>query len=396
MITRVRQTLMVIFIACLLCINYVALGEKLCQIHSGNPTEYVPLYQEASYEAPVICWLTNHQTVRLKANPGSNFVHVQVGAVGFYPEEYMPFEISGFIPVEMVYSHSDSEPYPIQYIHPQINTPHIEQGAPLYDLDGRIMGYIQNSQRVNLLAEYENGYCLVSCSSSYIENISNGVVFGFVLKEELSPFDHSPGCYPFDTRLTLDVHTYAIHDNVPESMFTALTKAGWYSLCPSVGGICALDGNQAFLMWKDSVDGHVKLTYLSCVYDEWFVVSSEEFSLVGKLPSKCQFKDKDSVTFYYEDQDGTVRIALTRSVFDNCKMEWTLSYLGINNSNINAIAFCDKSDFNSYLITIEWESQGVSHTVTYEITADITDSEENRSWLLDRIFNLVMATGGMN
>lgn len=393
MITRVRQTLMVIFVACILCINHGALGESLCQIHSGKPTEYVPLYREASYEAPVICWLTNHQTVRIMERVNSDFVHVQVGAVGFYPEEYMPFDVSGFISGEMIYSHSDDEPYPIQYINPQINSPNMEQGAPIYNLDGHIMGYIQNSQRVNLLADYENGYCLVSCSSSYIKNISYGVVFGFVLKEELSPFDHSPGRYPFDTRLTLDVHTYAIHDNVPESMFDALTKAGWNSLCPTVGGICALDGNQAFLMWKDVVDGQVTLTYLRCIHDTWFVVSSEEFSLAGQLASKCQFKDRDSVTFYYEDQGGTVRISLKRSVCDNCRMEWTMSHLGINNNNISAIAYCDQTNFNSYLITIEWESQGLSNTATYELTVDISGSEENRSWLLDAIFSLVMATG---
>ena len=33
------------------------------------------------------------------------------------------------------------------------------------------------------------------------------------------------------------------------------------------------------------------------------------------------------------------------------------------------------------------------NTATYELTVDISGSEENRSWLLDAIFNLVMATG---
>ena len=176
-------------------------------------------------------------------------------------------------------------------------------------------------------------------------------------------------------------------------MFDALTKAGWNSLCPTVGGICALDGNQAFLMWENVVDGQVKLTYLRCIHDTWFVVSSEGFSLAGQLASKCQFKDRDSVTLYYEDQDGTVRIALTRSVSDNCRMEWTMSHLGINNNDISAIAYCDKIDFNSYLITIELEFQGQSSTATYELTSDISGAEVNRSWLLDVIFNLVMATG---
>lgn len=52
----------------------------------------------------------------------------------------------------------------------------------------------------------------------------------------------------------------------------------------------------------------------------------------------------------------------------------------------------ERSKYNFH-ITIEWESQGLSNTATYELTADISGSEENRSWLLDRIFNLVMATG---
>lgn len=376
------------------CFANIAFANVMSQIHSGDPDLSVPLYEYASFESPVICMCTNWQYVRVDGDPINGFLHVRIGAVGYYPVEYMPFELSGYIPTSMV-SNPKNADLPIQYINPQVNTPQMDIGAPIWDSTGQIIGHIQNSQRVNLLAEYSNGYCLVRCSSSYIDNMSPGIiVYGFVSKDNLSPLDTSQGHYPYDQLLPLEAHTYSIRNNVPDNMTTALIKLGWSVDCPSIGGICALDGNQAFVMWESGISKQINLTYLEQIGGVWEVSESVELFIDGTMPTKCLFTDSNTVTLHYGTSENlmaaTARIVLIRHRSEDENSEWILSEIIINTSNLDVIAYCDRLDTDRYRVTLECGCLDTTHSMTFETEANVHNSSREAPSLLSEIYRIAL------
>lgn len=390
---RVSRCICVIIILVgLHCFANIAFADAMSQIHSGDPAVSVPLYEYASFESPVICRCTNWQYVQVDGVPINDFIHVRIGAVGYYPVEYMPFEISGYIPVSMINNPQNAD-LPIQYINPQVNTPQMEIGAPIWDSTGQIMGHIQNSQRVNLLAEYSNGYCFVRCSSSYIDNMSPGViVYGFVSKDILSPLDSSPAYCPYDQQLPLEVHTYTIRNSIPDNMTTVLNELGWSEDCPSIGGICALDGNQAFIMWESGISKQINLTYLEQIGSDWEVSESVEFLVYGTMATKCLFTDSNTVTLYYGTSENimaaTARIVLKRHRSEAGKNEWSLSEIIINTSSLDVIAYCDRLVTNRYRVTLECGCLDTTHSVTFETEGNVHNSAPQAPSLLSEIYSI--------
>ena len=392
MIRASRWIYIVITLVCLHCLANTAIAEAMSQIHSGDPAAPVSLYEFASFDSPVICKCTNWQYVSIDGEPINDFYHVRIGAVGYYPVEYMPFEISGYIPISMVCNVQNTDLL-IQYINPQVNTPQMDKGAPIWDSTGQIMGHIQNSQRVNLLAEYSNGYCLVRCSSSYIDDMSPGViVYGFVSKDILSPFDTSPAYYPYDQQLPLEAHTYTIRNSIPDNMATALNELGWSVDCPSIGGICALDGNQAFVMWESGISKQINLTYLEQISNVWKISESVEFFVYGTMATKCLFTDSNTVTLYYGTSENimaaTARIVLKRHRSEDRKNEWSLSEIIINTSSLDVIAYCDRLVTNRYRVTLECGCLDTTHSVTFETEGNVHNSAPKAPALLSEIYSI--------
>lgn len=308
---------------CCLCLPAMAAGD-VSTLYAGGMEAPTPLRAGPSDEAALICLCISRQEVELLSRPENGYVHVRLGNTGQYSFECMPFCVTGYVPQEQLARYAAEHP-PVRYVNTLINTVHMRTGEPLRTPSGAVIAHAPNGRRVNLLALFEDGRCLVQVSARPNGAVSEAMVYGLMDGTALFPLEDSLRFYPFDQRVPLVRGTYVFHGMAPQDLCGVLREAGWQEGSAICGGICAVGGDKAIALWEKE-PGQFCLAYLRKEDGLWRCAQERTLYLRSGMAADVAFEDDgEAFSLTLSDGDGTMRLTFRYQPDGDGCFDWQLT-----------------------------------------------------------------------